>query len=1435
MADRTVLEYAAEASSLIAELKNILNLSKELDQRLKSTKTLKVEVKQGLTDLERLKKTIDSVKQGLDNAGYNGAQTVLKLSKEFDRLNDLLGRSKAAVSSVFDNSEQEVHPLLLEVRNLKKELDTVILAMNTARTATDFSKARDEARSLIGSIKSLGEEIHESGLDVDGLAKEFNGLASTARSSLGIVSKELKELGTTGSNSTKTLFEQVGRLEEVFRQLQIAIKKGTNSPQALRSLKSLEEALNTLSPAVSSASKDFPELGTRFNALSRSISSSSNDVSKSIKKFNDELRKLGGSDAGTRKLFEEVGLLEKEFIKLRAAIKPGTATSEALGKYKELERRLNELRPSISNISKDFPELEQRSNKLANGITSNSNKIITAIKNHERTAAAAASHNIRNAELEAKRVEEAKRRQAAAFDKLSQNIRNLRTVAGAVIFSRITQEAYQLGKSAVDTAVELQALENAFVALSESPEQARKTLADLREEADTLGVSFLTLAENFLRIDVAARAAGFSAGEAKVIFDSIIVASTGMNQSTQTLNRTLAAFEQIMSKGVLSAEEVRRQLGNAIPGAFSLVARAIGVTEAELEKLLRAGAVLSKEAIPAIADELVKTFGKAAVSNAASARAEFARLENTLRDVRKAIGDGLLPTLTELSRQIRFSSGDLEDLRKGTAASATYFSDLALTLRGLISADPKKFFGGLSIVMARMGVEVLNTSLNFAKLRVEQVASEKFNNQTAESFNNIKNNVDNSVEALRIFFGFAPDAAGVMAAQTKAAREQVVLLQEATRKMREEAKKSKDIKDLMKGLPESIGGTVKSIVDLRTQLEALEIIAKKNKTAMSPVAVRLLAEEFVALRNKMRESGQSTTELDSVMVDLANSLGPAAIAAADAKNAFEEMGIATVTSIEQSADSFRIYLTEVKKGGSVTKEQADIIVENAEKILESIRQLPKAQREGFITLEGSLKNTIKNYRQFTSEAIDNAKELREKTVREYEQMVDAIQGLFEKLEDIIAKKDEEKGGENLKALQEELDSLRDIAILSEDQRARMQELEDQLAGKRVANVGLFTQAVDEGSEIVKEKFEEIILGNERLIQGLSKLSPTAGEQFISLVEGFGQIVESGNATKENLQDFGVRVAQIFEQANIPISAFKLNMQETATLSQKLRAAVSDAGKQTQIESQLNGEQEVSVTSSGFSELSSQTGDAALNLENLNELYIDNGTGLRKLNTSQQDNKKSTEELIEEYVNLRNNLNGNVLSTYGQQKAYERLIEVQDELRSSGDILYDSQSDITQSFEDGADAINLMVSPLTKIARQTDETRREWDRFNESAEKAQGTLEGFPTITNELNTELSNMKIQFEDQSAAVDGLRANQDKFNTTTVDTSRFINQESGALENAEIKAKTFGEELTETGEVGKTAFETLNTGAQSTKDLLRELIGVIQEAKEEFKSLGD
>lgn len=157
-------------------------------------------------------------------------------------------------------------------------------------------------------------------------------------------------------------------------------------------------------------------------------------------------------------------------------------------------------------------------------------------------------------------------------------------------------------------------------------EQSTKLLIQLTNE---YGVSMKVLAERYTKFFAAARQSGLTIRNTEKIFKSMTKVSAVLGLRTDELRGVYLALEQMMSKGKITTEELRRQLGERLPGAMGIMAASMGKTIPELDKMMKKGEVLSAEVLPDFADAMEIAFGVQNINRVENLNASFQRLLST--------------------------------------------------------------------------------------------------------------------------------------------------------------------------------------------------------------------------------------------------------------------------------------------------------------------------------------------------------------------------------------------------------------------------------------------------------------------------------------------------------------------------------------------------------------------------------------------------------------------------------------------------------------------------------------------------------------------------------------------------------------------------------------------------------------------------------------
>ena len=161
----------------------------------------------------------------------------------------------------------------------------------------------------------------------------------------------------------------------------------------------------------------------------------------------------------------------------------------------------------------------------------------------------------------------------------------------------------------------------------------------LRKTADRLGVQFDSLTGNYSKL-VAALPQGAKGLEiAEKAFMGVAMAARTLHATNADTQLMFYAVTQMASKGTVSMEELRRQLGEKLPGTIQIAAKGLNTIPEKLEEAIRKGIVSSEKFLPIFGDALIRTFGDSSERASQSVSASINRLTNVWVDFVKAILD----------------------------------------------------------------------------------------------------------------------------------------------------------------------------------------------------------------------------------------------------------------------------------------------------------------------------------------------------------------------------------------------------------------------------------------------------------------------------------------------------------------------------------------------------------------------------------------------------------------------------------------------------------------------------------------------------------------------------------------------------------------------------------------------------------------------------
>jgi tape measure domain-containing protein len=298
-----------------------------------------------------------------------------------------------------------------------------------------------------------------------------------------------------------------------------------------------------------------------------------------------------------------------------------------------IQNQMNNTTQSTNRFRYSVNELRERLNHL------NNTRLSTNIPDVFRTA----TREAQRLEAQIERIENRGNKAAGGGLGISGLIKgNLITGAiqqGIGMVTNFAKDTYQ-------TTLKDQGLKTAIN--STTGGQGKEAVAQTASIADKYGLNYAASLEGVKTLTGGLKSMNIPLAEQMRIFEGVSTGVAAMKLDGETTKGAFLALGQMASKGTVSAEELRGQLGERIPGAFGIAAKAMGKTEAELGKMLERGEIAAKDFLPKFATEMQKTFGADALAAANGPQAVQERFNTALYSIKTTIGEGILPLLTPL-------------------------------------------------------------------------------------------------------------------------------------------------------------------------------------------------------------------------------------------------------------------------------------------------------------------------------------------------------------------------------------------------------------------------------------------------------------------------------------------------------------------------------------------------------------------------------------------------------------------------------------------------------------------------------------------------------------------------------------------------------------------------------------------------------------------
>lgn len=182
----------------------------------------------------------------------------------------------------------------------------------------------------------------------------------------------------------------------------------------------------------------------------------------------------------------------------------------------------------------------------------------------------------------------------------------------------------------------------------------------VRQTANRLGIDLQATLDSYSKFAAAMKISGSSAQATRDIFKSVSETAAVMGLTAEDVRLVFLALEQMVSKGRVSMEELRRQLGERIPGAMQMAANAMGITVEALFDMVESGELLTQNLLPGLAKEFTEAFGSQIPAAIESPQAAIGRFKNALFELRVMMGEQVAKAIAEVTAEFVKLSKDKE-------------------------------------------------------------------------------------------------------------------------------------------------------------------------------------------------------------------------------------------------------------------------------------------------------------------------------------------------------------------------------------------------------------------------------------------------------------------------------------------------------------------------------------------------------------------------------------------------------------------------------------------------------------------------------------------------------------------------------------------------------------------------------------------------------
>ena len=587
------------------------------DAMIASLKKLAQELRLTASETSKFIAAFAGSRDALDSAmGSAGLRSTRAIRQEIAEVNRLLHRVESSASATLEDKERmrawavnRTDALTREMRmpgqltaNERYEQATGLLGMKTD------AQYRQQAKGIVQAYLEVKTSARSSAEDVQRAHARMIESFRRLREEMNSWRPQAPDISTAFSTlnvrSTATIKAEIEALRAAFAR--VRADASSTGEDVRRAFASMSQGVRTLQAELNGPTYRDKLHGFYHLLGIRSPQEIEDDKRNIIRAYQEVINSISSAEGKMAAFAARTDALQ------RLSREAGTWQDPARAQISPLRQRYDTLASQVGRASPSFSQFESRTTarNAVSAFQELNGRLPRAREIREIAAACGASAS------QIRRMRDELDHSSSAFKAL---------IGYGQVW--MTFGFVHTAQDFIKTAMALENVKVAFTAIYGTSDMAEKKLDYVLKVSDQLGLSFLATAEGAKKLFAAANGTPVEE-HANMVFRSFSEMSAAMRLTSDETKGVFLALSQMISKGKVSAEELRQQLAERMPGAVNLFAKSIGVTTQELDKMLQKGEV-SLEHFVKFSAEVGKTYAAGAQMASHSLQAELNRLGTT--------------------------------------------------------------------------------------------------------------------------------------------------------------------------------------------------------------------------------------------------------------------------------------------------------------------------------------------------------------------------------------------------------------------------------------------------------------------------------------------------------------------------------------------------------------------------------------------------------------------------------------------------------------------------------------------------------------------------------------------------------------------------------------------------------------------------------------